>query len=119
MGRAFLRFVAGGVVTYATTLTVMGFWLGLVGIPELTAYALTPEALETSIKLGAVSFLPKEKMTELEEFVADVVLGGNQPVWGKLFGKLGHLFDRRFGHDWKEQNQFFKEFEIIVKRERH
>ncbi len=28
----------------------------------LTAYALTPEALEKSIKLGAVSFLPKEKM---------------------------------------------------------
>jgi len=31
----------------------------------LTAYALTPEALEKSIRLGAVSFLPKEKMSEL------------------------------------------------------
>ncbi|MCX5883012.1 MAG: response regulator, partial [Deltaproteobacteria bacterium] len=28
----------------------------------LTAHALTPESLEKSIKLGAVSFLPKEKM---------------------------------------------------------
>ncbi len=27
----------------------------------LTAYALTPEALEKAIRLGAVSFLPKEK----------------------------------------------------------
>lgn len=83
----------------------------------LTAYALTPEALEKSIRLGAVSFLPKEKMSQLEEFVADVVRGGNQPVWGKLFGKLSHLFDRRFGHDWKERNQFFKEFENELKQE--
>ena len=29
----------------------------------LTAYALSPEALEKSIRLGAVSFLPKEKMS--------------------------------------------------------
>ncbi len=50
----------------------------------LTAYALTPEALEKSIKLGAVSFLPKEKMSELDDFIADVVLKGGQPVWGKL-----------------------------------
>lgn len=83
----------------------------------LTAYALTPEALEKSIKLGAVSFLPKDKMGELDEFLADVVLGGNRPVWGKLFNKLGHLFDKRFGPHWKEQNQFFKEFEAALKQE--
>jgi len=77
----------------------------------LTAYALTPEALEKSIKLGAVSFLPKEKMSDLDEFLADVVLKGGQPVWGKLFDKLGGFFNKRFGPDWKQQNQFFKDFE--------
>jgi putative flippase GtrA len=41
VGSTFLRFAAGGVVTYATTLLVMGFWLAVVGIPELVAYALT------------------------------------------------------------------------------
>lgn len=85
----------------------------------LTAYALTPEALEKSIKLGAVSFLPKEKMSELDEFLADVVLKGGQPVWGKLFEKLGKFFDRRFGPDWKQRNQFFEDFEqTIMKSER-
>jgi CheY-like chemotaxis protein len=83
----------------------------------LTAYALTPAALETSIKLGAVSFLPKDKMGELDEFLADVVLGGNRPVWGKLFNKLGHLFDQRFGPDWKTRNRFFKEFEAALNQE--
>jgi hypothetical protein len=77
----------------------------------LTAYALTPEALEKSIKLGAVSFLPKEKMSELDEFIADVVLKGGQPVWEKLFDKLGDFFNKRFGPDWKQRNKFFEDFE--------
>ena len=77
----------------------------------LTAYALTPEALEKSIKLGAVSFLPKEKMSDLDEFIADVVLKEGQPVWEKLFGKLGNFFNKRFGPDWKQRNKFFEEFE--------
>lgn len=77
----------------------------------LTAYALTPESLEKSIKLGAVSFLPKEKMSELDTFIADVVLKGGHPVWGKLFDRLGGFFDKRFGPDWKQRNQFFEEFE--------
>ena len=81
----------------------------------LTAYALTPEALEKSIKLGAVSFLPKEKMGDLDEFLADVVLKGGQPVWGKLFDKLGGFFNKRFGPDWKQQNVFFEEFEKSLK----
>jgi CheY-like chemotaxis protein len=77
----------------------------------LTAYAVTPEALKKSIKLGAVSFLPKEKMSELETFLEDVVLGGGKSVWQKLFDKLGDYFDKRFGPDWREKDQFFKELE--------
>jgi len=82
----------------------------------LTAYALTPEALEKSIKLGAVSFLPKEKMIELEGFLEDVVLQKGKPVWEKIFDKLGTLFDKRFGADWKERNKFFEEFEQVMKK---
>jgi CheY-like chemotaxis protein len=77
----------------------------------LTAHALSPEALKKSIKLGAVSFLPKEKMADLESFLEDVVLGGGKSVWGKLFDKLGSYFSRQFGPDWKEKDAFFREFE--------
>jgi DNA-binding NtrC family response regulator len=83
----------------------------------LTAYALSPESLEKSIKLGAVSFLPKEKMQELDEFIADVVLKGGQPVWLKLFDKLGGFFDKRFGPDWRQRNKFLDEFEQSLRRE--
>jgi putative flippase GtrA len=36
-----LRFLLGGVVTYAVTLSLMAFWLRVVGAPRLPAYALT------------------------------------------------------------------------------
>ena len=84
----------------------------------LTAYALTPESLEKSIKLGAVSFLPKEKMGELDEFIADVVLKEGLPVWDKLFQTLGGFFNKRFGPDWKQRNQFFEEFEKSLKEQK-
>jgi len=83
----------------------------------LTAFALTPEALKKSIKLGAVSFLPKEKMSELEEFLEDVVRMAGKPVWKKLFTKLGPFFNKRFGPDWKKQNKFFEEFEMAIAKE--
>jgi DNA-binding NtrC family response regulator len=81
----------------------------------LTAHALTPEALKKSIKLGAVSFLPKEKMPELEDFLADVVLGSGKPVWEKLFDRVGASFNRIFGQDWKQKDAFFEEFEQALK----
>ncbi len=85
----------------------------------LTAHALTPEALKQSIKLGAVSFLPKEKMSEIDKFLEDVVLGGGKSVWGKLFDRLGSYFNKRFGPNWKEQDAFFKTFEQELKAEKN
>jgi len=83
----------------------------------LTAHALSPESLKKSIKLGAVSFLPKEKISELISFLEDVVLGEGKPVWEKLFDKLGAYFGKRFGPDWKEKDRFFKEFEENLKQD--
>jgi CheY-like chemotaxis protein len=82
----------------------------------LTAHAVTPEALKKSIKLGALSFLPKERITDLKEFLEDVVLGVGKPLWIKFFDKLGSYFNKRFGPDWKEKDKFFKEFEESLKK---
>ena len=80
----------------------------------LTAHALTPEALKKSIKLGAVSLLPKDKMTELRSFLEDVVLGEGKPVWQKFFERLGGYFNKHFGPDWVEKDKFFKDFKHEV-----
>jgi DNA-binding NtrC family response regulator len=82
----------------------------------LTAHALTPESLKKSIRLGAVSFLPKERMGDLVEHLEDVVLEGGKPAWQKLFDKVGDLFNKRFGPDWKEKDRFFKEFEEELRK---
>ena len=74
----------------------------------LTAHAVTPDALKKSIKLGAISFLPKEKMSELKEFLEDVVLDGGKPIWLKLFDRLGGYFNKRFGPDWRRRTNSSK-----------
>jgi CheY-like chemotaxis protein len=82
----------------------------------LTAHALTQDALRKSIELGAVSFLPKESIPILKDFLEDVVLGARKSLWVKFFDRLGSYFDRRFGPDWKERDKFFKEFEESLRK---
>jgi DNA-binding NtrC family response regulator len=77
----------------------------------LTAHALTPEALKESIRLGAVSFLPKEMMAELDTYLVDVITQSKKMVWKNQIDKLSEYFDRQFGADWKEKDDFFKKFE--------
>jgi CheY-like chemotaxis protein len=83
----------------------------------LTAHALSPDALKKAIKLGAVSFLPKEAIPDLRSHLEDVVLGAGKPVWKKLFSRIGGFFDQRFGPDWREKDKFFKEFVAEVTKE--
>jgi DNA-binding response OmpR family regulator len=83
----------------------------------LTAHALSPESLKKSIKLGAVTFLPKEKMSELRSYLEDVLTGGGKPIWQKLFDRMGGFFNKRFGPDWKEKDKFFEEFEEGLKKD--
>ncbi|KPJ77928.1 MAG: response regulator receiver protein [Deltaproteobacteria bacterium SG8_13] len=85
------------------------------GIPTvmLTAHAINPETLMESIRKGAISYLPKETLAELDALLEDL-LGAHQrgePAWKLLFDKLGDYFDDRFGPDWKEKDkQFWSEF---------
>lgn len=80
----------------------------------LTAHALTPEALKKSITLGAVFFLPKERISELSSYLEEIVSGGGKPIWQRLFERLEGYFSKKFGPDWKEKDQFFKDFEREV-----
>ena len=79
----------------------------------LTAHAINPEALMESIKKGAISYLPKETLADLNDLL-DELLGAvnrGEPTWKLLFEKLGDFFDRRFGPDWKEKDkEFWNEF---------
>jgi DNA-binding NtrC family response regulator len=83
----------------------------------LTAHAVTPDAMKRSIDMGAVSFIPKDKMNELKGLLEDVVQGGGKRLWWlSSFDKLGEYFDKRFGADWKDKDQFFKDFVASLKK---
>ena len=81
------------------------------GIPAvmLTAHSINPESLMDSISKGAISYLPKEKLGELDELL-EQLLGEHEngrPPWKLLFDKLGNFFDERFGKEWKKKDQNF------------
>ncbi len=81
------------------------------GIPTvmLTAHAVNPETLMTSIRNGAISYLPKEMLSELDILLNELLdaRAQGQPPWRLLFDKLGKYFDERFGNDWKEKDKAF------------
>jgi len=85
------------------------------GIPTvmLTAHAINPETLMESIRKGAISYLPKETLAELDVLLNSLLSAyeRGEPPWKLLFEKLGSYFDQRFGPDWKAKDQeFWSEF---------
>jgi DNA-binding response OmpR family regulator len=85
------------------------------GIPTvmLTAHAINPQTLMESIRKGAISYLPKETLAELDTLLNSLLEAyerGEAP-WRLLFEKLGSYFDKRFGPEWKEKDkEFWNEF---------
>ena len=78
----------------------------------LTAHALSEESLKKSAEEGAAYFAPKDKMHEIESFVADVLeaLEKKKSPWEKWFARLGGFYDKRFkGANWREQEREFWE----------
>ncbi|OQY52553.1 MAG: response regulator [Desulfobacteraceae bacterium 4572_88] len=75
----------------------------------LTAHAISPEALMESIRKGAISYLPKETLADLDELLEDLLGAHEQgkPPWKLLFDKLGNYFDDRFGEGWQEKDKAF------------
>ena len=81
------------------------------GIPTimLTAHAVSPEMLMQSIRKGAIAYLPKETLADLDTLLLEILRAHaeGQPVWKILFNKLGKYFDERFGSGWQEKDREF------------
>jgi CheY-like chemotaxis protein len=72
----------------------------------LTANALNSETLKTSIDKGALSYLPKEELSNLDEFLSEILAtekkGGS--TWKLLFDRLGSFFEHSFGQNWMDDH---------------
>jgi DNA-binding NtrC family response regulator len=85
----------------------------------LTAHAFTPDNLVKSIRKGAASYIPKEEITEIAEYLVDVLQSkkeGTNP-WESWQEKLpASYFERRWGAAWKGNDQkFWDTFQASLK----
>jgi DNA-binding response OmpR family regulator len=80
----------------------------------LTAHALSPDNLVKSIKGGAQSYVPKDKISDITIFLADILRSREKGIekQGTWFAKLKPFFDKKFGSGWrKEHKEFWKDFD--------
>ena len=81
------------------------------GIPALmlTAHALTKEHLKKSAEKGAAFYAPKDEISHIALYVADVLeaRAKKQNSWAKWYERLSGFCDRRFGKNWKDQDPDF------------
>jgi DNA-binding NtrC family response regulator len=111
----------------AVILDIMGVWgfdlLRIAvkkGVPALmlTAHGLNPDNLVGSIKLGAKSYIPKDRMGEIDVFLKEILIAREEGIekpkgW---LSRLGSFFDNRFGEGWKNKDKkFWEEFDKTYK----
>ncbi len=80
----------------------------------LTAHGLNPDNLVGSIKLGAKSYIPKEKMYEIDIYLKEILLAKQKGIEkpGNWLDRLESFFDNRFGPGWKHKDKkFWEEFD--------
>ena len=85
----------------------------------LTAHAFNPPNLVKSIKDGAASYIPKEEITRIADFLSDVLEArakGTSP-WEPWSEKLpSSYFEKRFGAMWRASDkEFLEEFRAALK----
>ncbi len=76
------------------------------GLPAamLTAHAINVDSVNRAVKSGAVSFLPKDELLNLESHLADIFQGLSEgrSHWRRLFERLGSFFKERLGITWED-----------------
>jgi DNA-binding NtrC family response regulator len=70
----------------------------------ITAHALNVDSVNKAVRLGAVSFLPKEELRNLDTHLVEIFesLAEGRSHWRKLFDRLGSFFKERLGITWDE-----------------
>lgn len=78
----------------------------------LTAHALDKESLKKSAEEGASYFVPKEEISKIDLFVADVIEARekNKNPWVRWYERLSGFFDNNMkfsGPNWREEHKEF------------
>jgi DNA-binding NtrC family response regulator len=75
----------------------------------LTAHAVSTENIIRAQKEGAASYVPKEELIRIREFLNDVLEAKEQGLhfWHRWLSRLGDYCERRFGPDWQKKDQSY------------
>lgn len=76
----------------------------------LTAHGLSMENTVRAYKEGAAFFIPKEKMTDIDTYLVDILEAkhkGKHP-WRKWLKRFGSYYENRFGKEWDNYEEFWK-----------
>jgi len=76
----------------------------------LTAHAVSPDNLVRSIKGGAQSYVPKDKISDIALYIRDILEvheKGDKEKSAKWFDRLEPYFDKKFGKGWKQKDREF------------
>ena len=74
----------------------------------LTAYAMTPEDIKKSYENGAASFIPKEKMIDITDYLSDIYEAkeNGKNLWWRWFDRLANYCENKFGPNWQKEHGF-------------
>jgi len=78
----------------------------------LTAHAFSPDNLVKTIKEGAASYIPKEEISHIAEYLIDVLKARKEDKnpWGSWQERLpSSYFEKRWGAAWKDTDKDFWE----------
>jgi DNA-binding NtrC family response regulator len=81
----------------------------------LTAHALNPEMLVSSIRAGARAYVPKDEMANIQTYLLDLLEAreGAAHKRSRWFFRLKPFFDDKFGTGWREaERAFWKGFDL-------
>jgi len=84
----------------------------------LTAHALNAENIVKSYREGAASYVPKDEMVNISNFLIDILEAKEKGIntWWRWLNRLGSFMRKRFGKDWQSRNKpFWKTLEISNK----
>jgi DNA-binding NtrC family response regulator len=85
----------------------------------LTAHAFSADNLVRTIKEGAYSYIPKEELKDIADYLIDALTakGKGENPWGAWQERLpSSYFERRWGAAWKDADRdFWKRFKESIK----
>ena len=83
----------------------------------LTAHALSPAHIVKSFKGGAASYLPKDEMAKIADFLEEVLEAKEKGkhFWWRWLDRWGGYYEKKFGPEWqKEDKEFWEKFKYWI-----